>query len=135
MPQRLPLIGWVLFVLAVTVPWTTLRAHAHWSRVTWVPFQAGTVKPVDLAANLVLYLPLGWWWAHSARARPARQVLCAAVTAFLLSAACEWSQVYSHGRFPSATDVAANTSGAVLGVVLTMQRRRRGPPSDGAFHQ
>lgn len=33
--------------------------------------------------------------------------------AFVMSLLGEWSQVYSHSRFPSATDVVCNVIGAV----------------------
>ena len=119
------LVAWVVLVLSVTVPWTSFRSHAHWDRVVWIPFRSGAVRPADLVENLILYVPLGWWWTRHAPTRLSRAFANAAVTAALLSLACEWTQVYSHGRFPSATDVFMNTLGAVLGVLLFDRQRRR----------
>jgi VanZ family protein len=120
MLRRIVLLGWVALVLALTVPWTSLRSHAHWDRVAWIPFQSGIVKFADVGGNIVLYAPLGWWLAQVARPRHADRVVHAALSALLLSTLCESSQVYSHGRFPSATDVAANTIGAVAGALLAI---------------
>jgi glycopeptide antibiotics resistance protein len=122
------LVAWLVLVLSVTLPWTSFRSHAHWDRVGWIPFRSGAVRLPDLAENLILYVPLGWWWARHAPTRPSRALANATVTAALLSLACEWAQVYSHGRFPSSTDVFMNTVGAVLGVLLFDRQRRRGPP-------
>jgi VanZ family protein len=120
MIHRAILFGWIAIVLLVSVPWTSYRLHAHWDSVVWVPFRSGVVNPVDVASNIVLYVPLGWWWAHVVRPGQIGRVVYAALSAFFLSSVCEWSQVYSHGRFPSATDVAANTAGAVAGAVITI---------------
>ena len=43
-------------------------------------------------------------------------------TAVLLSSATEWTQVYSHTRFPSTTDVSCNVIGAVLGRLVADRR-------------
>src|SRR3712207_1442796 len=113
MSRRLLLAGWLTLVLAVTVPWTGYRDHAHWDRVAWTPF-AAAYKPLDVVGNIVLYLPLGWFWPAADRhGRPPRSAVAAPmVLALLVSIATEWTQVYSHGRFPSSLDVACNTLGA-----------------------
>ena len=118
------LAAWVALVIAVTVPWASYRPHPHWDRVVWIPFRSAVIRPSDIADNVMLYVPLGWWWARRAPARLARPLGGAIVTAFVLSVACEWSQVYSHGRFPSATDVSMNVLGAALGVIVVGRVRR-----------
>lgn len=43
--------------------------------------------------------------------------------ALFVSLLCEWAQVYSHGRFPSATDVTCNVGGAALASAAYLRRR------------
>jgi len=99
---------WVGVILVLTVPWD-LKDHMHWYNVTWRPF-TGVVRPHDLLLNFVLYLPFG-------ALAPIRRdrLLVVALMAALLAGACELSQVWSHSRFPSMTDVVMNTLGAVAG--------------------
>jgi len=99
---------WAAVILLLTVPWD-LQDHAHWYKVAWRPF-TGVVRPLDLVLNFVLYLPFGAW-APGRRDR----LLVIGLMAALLAGACEFSQVWSHSRFPSMTDVVMNTLGAVAG--------------------
>jgi glycopeptide antibiotics resistance protein len=110
----------VVAIVAVTFPWD-LRDHAHWQKVAWVPFASGIVRVRDLAGNLALYAPLGYLLSGLGGRR--RTVL-AVVTALSLSLALEASQVWSHVRFPSATDVLMNVIGAAVGATLSWQRTR-----------
>jgi len=109
-------------IVAATFPWD-LRDHTHWQKVAWVPFTSGIVRVRDLATNLALYVPLGYLLA-SLRGR--RSAALAVLGPALLSLALELSQVWSHERFPSATDVLMNLLGAVLGAALSWQRTRAG---------
>ena len=107
-------VGWIGVIIAVVVPWTTFRSHSHWDRVLWVPFVSPPVKPVDIIANVLFYVPFGafyaWaWFRHRWRA---------VAYAMVLSVATEFTQVFSHGRFPSTTDVVSNVLGACAGIVL-----------------
>lgn len=98
-------------IVATTWPPASFVGHAHWDQVEWIPFTGG-FRPLDILANLALFVPLGWslaWGRHRSRARQA------AVAGLLLSLAIELFQVYCHGHFPTMTDVAANTAGAWLG--------------------
>ena len=104
-------VRWLLWsgvILLLTVPWD-LQNHAHWYNVAWRPF-VGIVRPVDLLLNFVLYLPFGAWV-------PLRRdrLLVVGLLAAILSGGCELSQVWSHSRFPSMTDLVMNTLGAVAG--------------------
>src|SRR3954466_9887206 len=67
----------------------------------------------DLLLNIALFMPLGAALALRGRSRGRIAQL-----ALLLSAAIELSQFYIPGRDPSASDVIANTCGAVLGAFV-----------------
>jgi glycopeptide antibiotics resistance protein len=124
--SRWGLVASIAMVVALVCPWTDFQSHTHWSRVQWVPFRPAQVRRVDVVQNVLLFAPVGvfaaaatsspWWW------------LRAAVVAAPLSVITEWTQLYSHSRFPSATDVASNVLGALAGasVVRALQRARKG---------
>ena len=120
-PPRWRLAAWTLIVVVGVVPWGSWVGHEHWSRVEWVPFTR-IVRPRDLALNLVLYAPIGYY-IGAARPHAARRVLVAAIFGGVLSCLTEFSQIYSHGRFPSMTDVVMNMAGAVLGALASGMRR------------
>lgn len=110
---RARLAIWAVFICACVVPWTDPQNHSHWSRVQWIPFVTPPVKPADAIVNVLLYVPFGYWIVILSpdRATWRRAVACA----FVLSIATEWTQLYSHSRFPSMTDVTCNIIGAALG--------------------
>jgi glycopeptide antibiotics resistance protein len=103
----------VALVLAAGFPWGDLAGHTHWSRVNWIPF-AARLRPFDVGGNLLLCAPLG-----IVAGREFRQgVLAAGAMALVLSLFVEASQLFSHLRFPSATDVCCNVAGAIVAAVL-----------------
>jgi glycopeptide antibiotics resistance protein len=67
----------------------------------------------DFIANLLLYVPLGFFGVLSLRS-PLRLVLIAAF-ALALSTAVEIAQFFDVGRFTNMSDVYLNTSGAICG--------------------
>jgi glycopeptide antibiotics resistance protein len=110
--RRWPLVLWTAVILLAVVPWTSYQDHSHWARVQWIPFVTPPIKLRDLVANVLLYVPFGYWSMRlGARPRAWRGLVLAAV----LSLGTEFTQVYSHGRFPSLTDVVCNVTGAWLG--------------------
>ena len=111
----------LLIILAADVPWAAWQDHAHWERVGWIPFVSPPVRPIDIALNLTLFVPFGFF----ARKSTSRTWLVVAAGA-ALALACETLQVYSHGRFPSATDFVCNIVGTAAGAYLA-----RGPRADG----
>ena len=64
MNARLAVLIWVvatLVILAVTLlPLSNVRGHPHWDRVAWVPFADPHAKPLEVAANLALFVPYGF---------------------------------------------------------------------------
>jgi len=117
-----PLALWIGVILVLVVPWRSYQNHSHWARVQWVPFVTPPIKLTDIVANVLLYVPLGYWSMRLAR-RP--RVWQAVAFAFVLSAATELTQVYSHGRFPSATDLLNNVVGAWAGSALARRAQAR----------
>jgi len=90
-----------------------LQNHTHWMKVQWIPFVTPPVKVVDIVVNILLYWPFGYWFGkHASDARAWRR---ACLYAFALSLATEWTQLYSHSRFPSLTDTTCNVIGTALG--------------------
>ncbi|ALA58641.1 VanZ family protein [Nitrospira moscoviensis] len=116
-PWSLVCLCWALLIVIVcTVPWEI--SHAHWWRVTWVPFidaLHSKRRLIDAAGNIVLYIPLGFSYARTRRSSMRRAMVEAGILAALLAAGCELYQVFSPVRFPSMTDVVSNTAGALMG--------------------
>ena len=107
-----------------------LQDHPHWYKVAWVPFTTGIVRPHDILVNVALYLPLGF----SLQAGTIRdRRLLVAIVALAFSTLLEFTQVWSHWRFPSATDVATNVAGALVGAAWARRRLRAiAPPGSGS---
>lgn len=85
---------------------------------------------VELAANVILFLPLG---ALVARILGARLWWGGIAVGFVVSVLIELAQLaFLPARFPSVADVAANTFGAMIGaiaalVLMTFHDRVRNP--------
>lgn len=107
-------------VLVADFPWSDLQDHGHWSKIRWVPFMSPPLRLGDMTLNTLLCAPLGGFAGRLFR----RPLLMAFGLSLALSVTAEWSQVYSHNRFPSATDVTCNVVGAVAAATLA---RRLGP--------
>jgi glycopeptide antibiotics resistance protein len=109
---------WIFIICAGVVPWTDLQNHSHWARVQWIPFVTPPIKLVDIVVNVALYVPFGYWltrWVGR------RRTALAVASAGALSLVTEWTQLYSHSRFPSLTDVTCNVIGALVGVWIAQQ--------------
>jgi glycopeptide antibiotics resistance protein len=117
--RRLFLVLWVGVIALIVVPWGDFQGHTHWAKVGWIPFVSPPVRLRDEVANLLLFAPFGAAIAlNVSRAR----IPVATISAAALSFTGETLQLYSHQRFPSATDVVMNTAGAVLGAYLVSRR-------------
>jgi VanZ family protein len=72
----------------------------------------------DLLANILLYLPFGFFAAKTAvRLSPLLRVLIAFLAGALLSMSLEYAQLWDMGRVSAMSDVYANSSGAFLGAL------------------
>lgn len=121
---RWPLVLCTALIVVAVVPWTSYQNHSHWQRVGWIPFASPEVRLRDIVVNVLLYAPWGYVCARSSRALAGRVWVVIALAA-ALSITTEASQLYSHGRFPSATDVASNMFGAYAGAMLARRRNHR----------
>ena len=91
----------------------SLRQLHRWGIPPW--FDYGVV---ELASNVILFVPLG---ALLARILGARLWWGGAAVGFLLSILVELAQlVFLPARFPSVIDVAANTLGALVGALSAL---------------
>jgi len=130
--RRLAIAGLVVsavLVFAVTFPWGDMVGHSHWTRVRWIPFKTGPFRLLDIAGNLLLCVPLG----AAAGYLFSRGVLAATLLSLAISVGAEVSQVYSHRRFPSGTDVLCNVAGAVAAAEVVRRRTLGGQRSDPSF--
>jgi glycopeptide antibiotics resistance protein len=118
------LIASALVALLVIVPWGDFHGHTHWDEVGWIPFVSWPVRNRDIVVNLLLCAPLGIASALYFRSR----VLAAAVIAFVVSLFGESLQVFSHSRFPSATDLLCNVAGAIAAALVVRWRLQQGKP-------
>ncbi|MDX2193458.1 MAG: VanZ family protein [Gemmatimonadales bacterium] len=102
-------LGYFTVVVAVItlVPFT-IRTPPDWRLIT--AFVAG-----DFAANIALFLPIGFLTASISRARGIGSLLKAAALGFLLSLLIEYVQEFMPERIPAAWDLVANTLGATIG--------------------
>jgi glycopeptide antibiotics resistance protein len=123
-PARYRLGAWTLVIVAAVVPWASPTDHAHWDRIEWIPF-AHFQRPRDVLLNLLLYVPVGWFIVGQAR-DGRRGLAWATGYAFALSAVTEFTQIFSHGRFPTASDLLVNTAGAIIGALIASRVGRRG---------
>lgn len=73
----------------------------------------------DLVANLLLYVPFGFFGAMAIRARGTR-VFIMIMAGLLLSVGIELAQFYDAGRVTNMSDVYLNTSGATLGAIAAV---------------
>jgi len=72
----------------------------------------------DFFANIILFLPVGFFFKLSRGTNQDRFCLHALIFGALLSVAIEFAQLFVHGRFTSVIDVITNGSGAWLGGLI-----------------
>jgi VanZ family protein len=76
------------------------------------------IKPTDVLANVLFYVPFGLFFARSfIRSRPAIKLVLATSTGLLLSFAMESLQFYIVGRYAAMSDVFSDGAGALLGAM------------------
>ena len=94
----------------------------------------------DVAANVLLYLPLGasLAWLLATRLGGLLAVIAATAIGALLSLTIEFAQLYETRRVASLTDFACNTIGAAAGALIALaiastHRRLRASPLSGVL--
>src|SRR5262245_29691894 len=105
---RILWLFWVLVILIVcSHPCGGFHAHAHWDKITWVPFYSTGHSfhlSLDDVRNIVLYVPFGFVYVQSWCHSHTSVIFKVALLAALLSTGCEFFQIYCHLRSPSMTD-------------------------------
>ena len=122
---RLLLIVWLVLFVLLFLPWGDFQDHTHWFKVAWIPFVSRPVKPLDVIGNIAAFVPLGVLLTLALGRGSRWDWLLGLGSALLLAFGAEATQLYSHLRFPSATDLAANVAGAALGIWLVRRRLHR----------
>lgn len=124
-------VGWVTLTPGEVAPTSSelvtrvLARLQRYEELSWL-----TYDRAELLANVALFVPVGlfllllfgtrFWWV-------------AAVAAFALTSAIETAQRSIPGRVPDERDIAANTTGALVGIAVgvvltlpaTLRRNRR----------
>ena len=78
----------------------------------------------DLISNVLLYLPLGFFAVRAfRRGSPAARVIVVAILAAMLAVSVELTQFYDDGRNASLADASANSMGALIGAIASVQFR------------
>jgi glycopeptide antibiotics resistance protein len=118
----LALLWTTVIVCVTTLPWKNFVGHPHWDHVRWIPFQEHRLALFDIVANVLLFVPFGYFLTRAlprrSRAWPRTFALAAA-----LSASVECFQVYCHHRIPSTADILTNVLGAGLGLLLALKQQ------------
>jgi VanZ family protein len=79
----------------------------------------------DVVANILLYLPLGFFAVYALQRRTLAAVAVATAAGFALSLLVELVQFYDFGRVQELTDICSNTAGAMLGAAGAAAAYRR----------
>ena len=103
-------------MLLVSSPWVGFTNEPQWHRVHLVPFTDPADKLLDVAGNVLLFVPFGYFAAgHWNRKWGLMFALGAAVA---VSTVAEATQLFSTLRYPSATDVTAGVIGTAIGFLI-----------------
>jgi len=121
--SRVLLVASVGVIAVLVPPWGDFQGHTHWAKVGWIPFYSWPVRLRDIVANVLLFAPFGA--ALSMNLRRSRIVTIAVFLGSLVSLVGEATQLYSHTRFPSATDLVCNSVGSGLGAWLMSSGRSK----------
>lgn len=138
--------AWLLAIMAFLIAYGSLYPFRFEAVAGAGPFEllqslsfARTTRS-DIAANVLLYLPLGaslaWLLAGRIGGLPA--VVAAILAGALLSLTVEWAQLYETRRVASLTDLSCNTIGSAAGAFLALaiastHRRLRASPLSGVL--
>lgn len=84
-----------------------------------------TGKPLDVVANVLLFLPLGFLYPLTRPARDEPTPFRVLLLGLILSGGIETIQLFEHDRVASLIDVLTNGSGALLGALAVRATTRR----------
>ncbi len=112
----------LFIVYATTIPWDMSHAPSF-DRVSWIPgwdTKRGRIWSIpDMVQNVVLFVPFGFFaffsLSHFETKRPWARAMFSGLVGLGLSFFVECLQTMSETRSPSATDLATNFMGSLLG--------------------
>src|SRR5438477_655175 len=70
---RFGIVASLLAALGADLPWGDFHGHTHWANVGWIPFVSPPVRVLDIAENLLLFAPLGFFVALESDKEPERR--------------------------------------------------------------
>jgi glycopeptide antibiotics resistance protein len=115
--RRVLLGAWTALLLSILFPWADLLHHPHWMNVVWIPFTP-PLRLRDVVANVLLFTPFGTLLRIS-QPRGARVPVWVVMSlSAALSFLAEATQLFTHTRVPSVTDLVTNVIGAAAGCWL-----------------
>ena len=117
------------YMLGVTLIITLLPFQFDWPSSWRVMFTGGAI---DVVANVLLFLPLGFLFRLARRAEFRHSTLTVLWVGALLSMAIESAQLFERTRYTSVLDVTTNALGAWLGA-LAFDRLAPRARVDGAL--
>ena len=117
------------YMLGVTLIITLLPFQFDWPSRWRVMFTGGAI---DVVANVLLFLPLGFLFRLARRAEFRHSTLTVLWVGALLSMAIESAQLFERTRYTSVLDVTTNALGAWLGA-LAFDRLAPRARVDGAL--
>lgn len=107
-------VAMLAYMLAVTLIITLLPFQFDWPTRWRIMFTGG---PVDIVANVLLFLPLGFLFRLARREGERHTTLTVLWIGALMSMAIESAQLFERERYASVLDVATNGLGAWLGAI------------------
>lgn len=122
-------LAWTAVILRITLPFGDLQDHTHWGKVQWIPFVTPPIRLRDIVGNVMLYVPFGYLGMRMLSSWFTVRVLGVVLLAGILSFAAETTQLFSHQRYPSSTDLVCNLAGAWSGAQLGYFAFRRPKPA------
>jgi len=110
----------LMMIVLADIPWADFQNHTHRASVRWIPFVTPPVTALDSSLNVVLFGPLGFFLGAALGEGRRARIRRAFLWAVPLSVMAEYSQVFSHNRVPSTTDVCCNVAGALIGALMAI---------------
>jgi glycopeptide antibiotics resistance protein len=115
------LVIWTAVICVIVLPWVRPQNHVHLDLVQWIPFVTPPIRLGDIVLNTLLYVPFGYLHVRRSHRISIRRTVLLATA---LSVVTEVAQLFSHGRFPSTTDLVCNIAGAYAGALWASGRTR-----------
>ena len=120
-------LGFLIFVIygsLVPFQFDSITLQMAWKQYANIDlFNIKIKSRTDLAANVLLFIPLGFLWSQILLAEMGKgaRIACSfflLISFSFLSASIEFLQLFSPARTTSVVDIYAETFGGAMGIVL-----------------